>query len=273
MNTKYFQHENGRIAYDERGEGPLVICSPSLGDVRAEYRFLAPRLAESGFRVVTMDLRGHGESSVEWPDYSEVAIGRDLLALIRHLDAGPALIVGASKSGGAAVWAAAEDPELVAGLILINPFVRSPMPAWQAKLMFTPLFSGPWGPWVWVKYYQSLYPTAQPEDFSEYLTRLKANLKQPGRMKALLRTMLAPAGESQKRLERVSSPAMVIMGSRDPDFKDPAAEGQWIAEQMDGEFRLVEDAGHYPHAEMPDKTADLVVPFAQKVHQREAHVA
>ena len=63
MTTLFLDHANGRIAYDVIGAGPLVICVPSMGDVRGEYRFLAPRLAQAGYRVVTMDVRGHGESS------------------------------------------------------------------------------------------------------------------------------------------------------------------------------------------------------------------
>ena len=46
MTTLFLEHANGRIAYDEAGAGPLVVCVPSMGDVRGEYRFLAPRLTE-----------------------------------------------------------------------------------------------------------------------------------------------------------------------------------------------------------------------------------
>ena len=121
MTTQFLDHQNGRIAFDESGEGPLVVCVPSMGDVRAEYRFLAPKLASAGYRVVTMDVRGHGETSTAWDDFSVAGVGSDILALIRQLNAGPAVIVGESMAAGAAVWAAAEAPELVAGLILTGP--------------------------------------------------------------------------------------------------------------------------------------------------------
>ena len=39
----------GSIAYeDSGGRGPLVVCVPGMGDVRAQYRFLAPALASAG---------------------------------------------------------------------------------------------------------------------------------------------------------------------------------------------------------------------------------
>jgi pimeloyl-ACP methyl ester carboxylesterase len=123
MTDKNLKHKGGVIAYDLNGTGPLVVCVPSLGDVRAEYRFLSPRLVEAGYQVAVMDVRGHGETSTGWDDYSVTGIGADILALIRELDAGPAMIIGTSMGGGAAVWAAVESPDLVRGLILVDPFV------------------------------------------------------------------------------------------------------------------------------------------------------
>ena len=66
MNTQFLKRPEGAIAYDDTGNGPLVVCAPSLGDVRGEYRLLAPQLVDAGYRVVTMDLRGLGESSTGW---------------------------------------------------------------------------------------------------------------------------------------------------------------------------------------------------------------
>src|SRR6478672_13491401 len=124
MTTRFSKVQDGTLAYDDTGAGPLVICVPGMGDLRGEYRFLAPRLVAAGYRVVTLDVRGHGETSVRWPDYSVAGIGADILSLARALDAGSATIIGTSMAAGAAVWAAAEEPERVAGLVLIGPFVR-----------------------------------------------------------------------------------------------------------------------------------------------------
>ena len=115
--------EGGSLAYDDQGEGPLVILVPGLGDLRQEYRFLTSELRAAGFRVVSLDLRGHGDSSTGWASYSRKATAADLLALVDHLDAGPATVIGNSFAAAPAVWAAAERPEAVEGLVLIGPFV------------------------------------------------------------------------------------------------------------------------------------------------------
>ncbi|MBI3943830.1 MAG: alpha/beta fold hydrolase [Chloroflexi bacterium] len=155
MPTQYQKHQNGKIAYDDTGSGPLVLCIPSMGDLRGEYRFLAPQLAAAGYRVVTLDVRGHGETSTRWPDFSVGAIGSDMLALIRSLHAGPAVLIGTSMAAGAAVWAA-EAPELVTGLVLIGPFVRGEG-SWPLQLLFTVLFARPWGPAMWRRHYTTLW--------------------------------------------------------------------------------------------------------------------
>ncbi len=273
MSTQFFKHLNGSIAYDDQGEGPPVVLAPSLGDLRAEYRFLIPHLVEAGCRVVSMDLRGMGESSVAWPDYSVAGVGADLVGLVRHLDAGPALLVGTSLAAGAAVWAAAEEPELVSGLVLIGPSVRDGMPLWQVRLLFGPLFSGPWGVPLWARYYRSLYPASPPADLDQYIAGLRRNLKEPGRLAAMRKMITASKAESETRLEQVAAPSLVLMGSRDPDFKDPAAEAHLIAGRLGGETRLVEGVGHYPHAERPEQAAAAILEFAEKTFPRERHVA
>lgn len=260
MNTQFIQITGGTIAYDDLGSGPLVICVPSLGDVRSEYRFLAPRLAEAGYRVICMDVRGHGETSTGWGDYSVGAIGSDILALIGSVDSGPAAIIGTSMAGGAAIWAAAEAPELVSGLVLVDAFYRGKSKL-QEKLLFTPLFSRPWGPAMWLSYYKTLYPTQPPPDFEEYCQALKDNLSQPGRMEAVLKMLFASKEASQERLPRVKAPALVLMGSKDRDFKDPEGEAKTLAGSLGAPYTMIQDAGHYPHAEMPEVTAPLVISF------------
>jgi pimeloyl-ACP methyl ester carboxylesterase len=54
------------------------------------------------------------------------------------------------------------------------------------------------------------------------------------------------------------------MGSKDPDFADPAAEARTVADLLRGEVAMVEGAGHYPQAEMPAPTAQAILAFFEK---------
>ncbi len=260
MTTQFLTRPAGTIAYDDTGHGPLVICAPSLGDVRGEYRFLAPQLTAAGYRVVTTDLRGLGESSTGWSDYSVTGVGQDLVALIETLNAGPATLIGCSMAAGAAVYAAAEAPDRVNGLVLIGPFVRGTTST-ANRLLFSTLFARPWGVSAWLRYYASLYPTRKPADFTAYTAALHTNLAEPGRLAVLHQMLFAPKTASEERLPRVTAPALVLMGSKDPDFKSPETEARWVADQLHGQLVMVPDAGHYPHAEMPDIVGHQVLSF------------
>lgn len=271
MNTQFLTVTGGTIAYDECGAGPLVVCVPSMGDLRQEYRSLAPMLAEIGYRVVTMDVRGHGETSVTWNDYSVAGVGADILALIKHLNAGPALIVGTSMAAGAAVWAAAEAPELVAGMALIGPFVRDVGPLWPGRVLFSVLFARPWGVAAWRWYFSKLYPKRQPADWQEYINHLTRNLREPGRLRALRRMITASKRASGDRLTRVQAPALVIMGTRDPDFKLPEQAARAVGAALHAPVRMIEGAGHYPQAEMPEEVLPLLTAFFGKIAQEVVH--
>ena len=277
MRTQYLHRPQGKIAYDDSEiGGELVIMLPGIGALRSEYRYLAPAVQQAGYRVVTADLRGHGESDATFSDYSLTAVGEDILALIDHLDAGPAHLIGTSFSPGAAVYAAAERPGAIRSLVLIGPFVRDPQMSSLQKLMTALMFGGPWKVSAWGSYYKSLYPSQQPPDFDQYINQLKDTLRQPGKSEAFKTMAMTPRVESEKRLQRVHTPALVVMGTKDPDWPDPAAEAAWIATQLDAETLLVEGAGHYPQTEMPEQTNPHIIRFLGRVadaDEAEDHVS
>jgi pimeloyl-ACP methyl ester carboxylesterase len=274
MTAQYLQLKDGKIAYEESGSGPLVVCVPGMGDLRGEYRYLAPQLVAAGYRVASLDVRGHGETTPSWPDYSVGAVGSDVLALIRSLDAGPAIVIGTSMAAGAAVWAAVEAPEWVSGLVLIGPAVHGDLSTLN-KLLYGSLFMRPWGPSVWLSYFSSLFPTNPPADFPQYRAALRANLREAGRMEALQRMIFASKAASEERLQQVDVPTLVIMGGKDRDFKDPEAEARWVAQRVHARYEMVPDSGHYPHVEFPKLAVPLVLGFLQElpVQAEKAHVA
>lgn len=264
--THYLDRPDGRIAYDVAGEGPLVVCAPGMGDVRGVYRFLAPALTAVGFRVATMDLRGHGDSDTSFATYDDVAAGRDLLALVEELG-GPAVLVGNSMSAGAAAWAAAEDPTAVAGLVLIGPFVRQVPVNPLLVLAMRVSLTKPWGPAAWSAYYGSLYKSRRPDDLAAHRAHIRSALARPGGWKAFLATTRTSHAPVEARLGEVTAPTLVVMGSADPDFPDPRAEAELVAERLAGEVLMVEGAGHYPQAELPEVVAPAIVSFVAAHHR------
>jgi pimeloyl-ACP methyl ester carboxylesterase len=259
------------IAYDLIGQGPLVVLAHGIGDSRHSYRFLAPALAEAGYRVANLDIRGCGDSSLGWEGYSRTDIAGDLVALVRRLG-GPAVIIGQSISGGAATIAAATAPDLVSGVIELAPFTRKQpvdlgglLRAKRFRAGYTRLgmtmFLG--SVKAWKKYLDLAYP-AKPADWDGELARIEAKLGEPGRMKALQAMCRANPGDAGAHLPNVTCPVLVIEGGADPDWADPRAEGEKIIADLPaglGELVVLDGVGHYPHAQSPDRVLALAVPF------------
>jgi pimeloyl-ACP methyl ester carboxylesterase len=275
--TEYLDIEGGRIAYEETGTGPLVVLSHGIGDHRQAYRFLAPMLAQAGYRVVSADLRGHGESSMGWTSITRTDIAGDLIALIRHLG-GPAVIVGHSISGGAATIAAAQEPDLISGIVEIGPFTMTLKLSLGGLVRIRRYRQGLFrlgGMQVlhslrlWMRYLDLAYP-AKPADYAAYMAALRAKLSEPGRMAEFMKTGKSTPADAAAQLASVASPALIIMGTLDPDFPDPRAEAEAIAAAMPSGLAtvaMISGAGHYPHAQSPDEVAALVLPFL-KAHAR-----
>jgi pimeloyl-ACP methyl ester carboxylesterase len=259
--TRHLKVSSGTLAYDDSGgTGSVVICVPGMGDLRAQYRFLEPRLAAAGYRVITMDVRGQGESSTDWPEWDAPAVGRDVLDLMNALGIQKAHLVGNSFAAGSVYWAAVQEPERVASLIFLGPAMRDGKPNPVMNLAVRVGLSGFWGPGFWLGYWDGLFPVKKPADFAEYRAALLRNLQEPGRIAALKKLALASKAPIESILGQAKAPVLLIMGTRDKDFPDPAAEARLIGGKTRARVEMVE-SGHYPHIEQPDQTAALITAF------------
>ena len=262
--TRFLARPGGRIAYDVTGDGPLVVCVPGMGDLRSTWRHQVPALVAAGYRVATMDLRGHGDSDTTFDAYDDVALATDVLALIAELGE-PAVVIGNSMGAGAGAWAAAESPASVAGLALVGPFVRNPPSSAAGALMYKLLLMKPWGPRAMIAWFGKLNAGTKPADLAEHTAAVKASLARPGRWAAFRATTHTTHAPVEARLGEVAAPTLVVMGDQDPDFKDPAAEAAWIAERLHGEVVMVPATGHYPQSQRPDLVNAAVLPFLARV--------
>jgi pimeloyl-ACP methyl ester carboxylesterase len=263
--VRYLSRPDGRVSYTVEGEGPLVVAVPGMGDLRSSFRELVGPLVEAGYQVAVTDLRAHGDSDTTFREFGDIATGRDIIALIEHLGA-PAVVLGNSMGAASAAWAAAERPELVAGLVFYGPLLRDPASGRAATaalhLLYRAMFARPWGAAAWAGYYRRTLNRGRTAPWlEEHAASIRARLSEPGRLAAFRRlTLQLTHSVVEPRLPDVEAPMLAFVGDLDPDFRDVPAERAWMTSQG-VEVVAVPDAAHYPHAQRPDLTVPGTLAF------------
>jgi pimeloyl-ACP methyl ester carboxylesterase len=119
----------------DQGQAPCVILLHMLGKTRSDWNNVAQNLANKGYAVVSIDLRGHGESTKQGDtvidvlefdedDFQNMAL--DVEAVIKnlrenaHVDGSKIAIMGASIGANVALQAAAADPQIPT-VVLLSP--------------------------------------------------------------------------------------------------------------------------------------------------------
>lgn len=264
--TQFLQTPEGKISYDVQGKGPLVICVAGMGDLRSSYRYMTPGLVKAGYKVVQMDLRGHGESDTTFSSYGDEETAEDLIAMIKHFNE-PATIVGNSMGAGAGVIAAAKRPELVRDLVFIGPFVREPKNSKYVKPILNFLTLPLWGAATFNMMLPMWFKGNKPADYKEYRKKLIENIKKPGGYtKAFSRTTRITHTTSGHLIHNVKAPSFTLVGEFDPDFPNPKAEMEWIKNTLHGEGAVIENASHYPQSQQPEKVLGYILPFLKEHH-------
>jgi len=263
----YLARPEGRLAYTLTGVGPLIVAVPGMGDLRSSYVELAAPLVDAGFRVALLDLRGHGDSDTTFTTHGDEATAGDILALIDELG-GPAVVMGNSMAGSAALIAAADRPDAVAGLVLLSPFLRETGGRASLalnRLLFRVLFARPWGARMWTNYYaKTLNRGVQGPRLAEHVSEIAASMADPVRL-ASFRHLAVQLDHSvvEPRVASVIAPSLTVIGSVDPDYRDPAVALAAAGTALAGETLLVENAAHYPHLARPEIVTPRVLGFVE----------
>jgi pimeloyl-ACP methyl ester carboxylesterase len=143
MVTKSFEFEGHRLVYDEYGDGDkVVVLLPGLLFSRKMHGPLAEELETGGYRVLCLDLLGHGESDrpPEMWNYGMTHFGRQTIALLDHAGVDRAVIGGTSLGANTTLEAAAFAPDRVRGLLIEMPVLDNALLG--CAIAFTPLLVG-----------------------------------------------------------------------------------------------------------------------------------
>ena len=255
--------DDGHLSYRDEGTGPLVVL---LHGGFLDHRQWTPQLATlpKRYRVVAPDARGHGDSSVAAAPFRHTD---DLAALIRHLDAGPAVLVGVSMGAATATDTALEHPDLVRALVVSGAGTSEPefTDGWTHENLaafWAPLMAGdlPTAIQIWNRF--TVGPDRAVEDLDPAVPALIADLTINTLMKhtADEPDWSSHATDTWARAAKLTIPVLAVIGAADsPDHRAMAAR---LADSVSGGRKAtIADAAHYPNVEHPAEFDALVSEF------------
>lgn len=106
------------LAFSETGSGPPLVILPGLFGSKRNWASISRALG-ARHRVITADLRNHGESP--WADgHDYPALAADVARLVERVAGGRAAVLGHSMGGKAAMVLALVRPELVDRLVVVD---------------------------------------------------------------------------------------------------------------------------------------------------------
>ena len=135
-----FRHDGQRIAFAEYGDGDRVlVLIHGLLMNRHMYDHLAPEMASRGFRVITVDLLGHGASDkpFDMRAYSMGAFADQVAALCEHLELDRPIVGGTSLGANVSLELATRHPRTARGLFIEMPVLDNALVA--AGVLFLPI--------------------------------------------------------------------------------------------------------------------------------------
>jgi len=256
--------------------GRLVILLHGFPEFWYGWHKQIPALAAAGFRVWAPDLRGYNTSDKprNVRDYTLDKIAGDIAGLIDAAGQRRAIVAGHDWGGAAAWWLAANNPELVERLIIINvphPLVMrrllltNPRQTLRSWYMF--MFQIPWLPeWSarrhnWQGIIDGLKKTSRPGTFTDAdFEQYRRAWSQPGAMTAMInwyRAMLR-YGAPRPRNRRILAPTLMLWGVKDK-FIGPVGAHQSVALCDNGCLVFYDTATHWlPHEEPGEVTRQMI---------------
>jgi pimeloyl-ACP methyl ester carboxylesterase len=257
------------------GRGQPVVLLHGLGANKLSWLPLLGPLAER-YRVIAVDLPGHGESSRRRGDYTPAYFVAVVRRLLDRLALRRVALVGNSMGGRIALEVAATMPERVAALVLLGPALAGlPFPFIAKFLHVVPTEIGavplPMRRRMVARTIRSLFavPERLPENAyqagaDEFIRVYRSGRARTALLSSVRGLVRDRPGAFWERVRENRAPTLVVWGEEDGLV--PVRLGRRLAEEMpECRLEVLPGVGHVPQFEVPEVTADLVRDFLADV--------
>jgi pimeloyl-ACP methyl ester carboxylesterase len=258
------------IAGPLNGQPVVLIHGFSVPDYIWDPTFAA--LADAGFRVLRYDLYGRGFSDRPETAYNPDLFDRQLLQLLTALNFPlPADLIGVSMGGVIAARFTDRHPAETRRLCLIDPAGVAPRPSLASRLETLPVLGELHSHFFAEKILLSrlFYDFFRPDRVSpDYVDNFREQMYYRGYKRALLSTLrhglLHGAAETYRRIGQQKRATLLIWGRQDRTipFTDSLVLRKLIP---DIEFHPIDEAGHIPHYECPERVHPILIDFLTRI--------
>jgi pimeloyl-ACP methyl ester carboxylesterase len=268
------------VAYYEEGNGEPLLLLHGCPFSSYIWRKVIPCLAP-GYRCLAPDLLGLGDTETpEHADWSLRAQAAMIVGLLVTLGVNRAHVVGHDHGGALAQLLAAEHPDLIERLVIMNAEAYDNWPSEEERplirLIQTPVV-GDLALWLWSRrpVLRLTLSEGKAVHNPEVLTTelldgyIRANLSDRHRRQKTKRFVAGQFDPAHNRvtaelldgLRRFRRPTLLIWATEDPHFGP--TWGERLKGDIPGAVRLelVPDTGHLLMEERPELVADLISSF------------
>lgn len=259
-------HVNGiSLAYSDQGTGLPLIFLHAFPLNRTMWEPQVEALS-SEFRVITVDLRGHGESDAPLWCYTLDQAAEDVRALMDHLSIGQAVLVGLSMGGYILFAFYRRYPARVKGLVLANTRAQADTAEGKESRFQMAQIAYRQGP-------AAVADLMIPKLLSPVAINTKPDLVR--RVRAMIESaeVSGIAGDLMAMAERTDSipllgsitcPVHIIAGELDQ--ATPPADAKLMADRIAGSrVTIIPQAGHLSNLEQPDAFNRVVREFTRSL--------
>ncbi len=257
------------INYEITGDGDCLVLIHGAGDNLAMWWAQVPAFSRH-YRVLTLDVRGHGETDCRETPVDMRLLASDLRELLRALEIDRAFVLGYSMGGRIGLQLALDEPAMVRALILANSAVpfKPPAPAAveRRQRLMAALQQGDLETVSDQMATLSFSPGLKERDpqlFEKY-----KNIKMRNNAASFAHVWGAMAPARPPDLGRLACPVLMIAGEY--DAFTPLESAQATHEAILGSRLEVLPTGHAAALEAPDEFNRIVLDFLEEVRSRDA---
>jgi pimeloyl-ACP methyl ester carboxylesterase len=255
------------------GQGPAVLLLHGLAATKLSYLPLLPALARD-HTVIVPDLPGHGESTKPRADYTPPYFAQVIHGLLDELEVDRAAVIGNSMGGRVALEVAADLPDRVTSLILLDPAAAGvPFPLYARLLRMLPTGVGavpiPLRKRIVAYGIRTLFAAPDRLPRGAYLAGADEFIRvyRHGRARVALLSAIRGLMKDRRdsfweRMAEIDVRTLILWGSEDRLV--PVRLGRRLAATMPrAELVVLPGVGHVPQYEVPEETRRLVLKFLE----------